>query len=101
MQPTADHRPLLAGAERGHAEAIHQLVHPVVVGVDPLRAALAVLPTHERGAHGAHSTTRPVPSLEHRHVGAGGNQALRGAQAREPGTDNDNSHGRRWLRRRR
>ncbi len=57
MEPPPDRGPLLPFALQFHVVPLQQLEHAVMMGVDPLRAALDVLPIDEGIAYGPSSPT--------------------------------------------
>jgi len=92
VEPTPDHAPLLTLAEQGEAVAIEQRQHPVVVGVDPLCAALGVLALVERRSNRAGSAAHAPASFDQRDLATGRPQVGSCRETRQPGTDNHDTH---------
>ena len=74
--------PLLALTECVDPESPHQGEHPVMIGVDPLRATLGVLTAHEPVVHRARPAACTRAALDQLHVHTRTEQSL---CDREPG----------------
>jgi hypothetical protein len=64
----------------------------MMIGVDPLGAALRELAAHERRHDGSRSTTDTVATFDHLDVDTCVEQQTGAPQTRQPGTHHDHLH---------
>jgi len=86
---------------KNHPVTAQQSKHPMVMRVDPLGTALHVLAVDERSTNGAGATSEARPCFDQRDVVTAFDEPARRREAGHTGTDDDHTHARRALTRRR